>query len=438
MSRNNVLARGVVLLASAVALAGCAPGSAETAQTSDAADVAEVAAGDELEVWYLTGAEDIVNDAVARFEADNPDVTVNAVAYPNDDFKTKFAVGFGTPSGPDVFHTWGGGEFQTFVDGGQVVDLTDFVEENNLEESMGEGPLGAGKINDKQYAVPTIFDMSMVWYNKQIFADLGLTPPTTWDEFLAVITATKDAGLIPIAMANSTQWPGSHWWSEMVTLACGPDMIPNIAAGEEGYDFEDPCFVEAGERIQELVEAGAFNEGFNGLDYDSGESRVLFWSGQAAMNHMGGWTISSAETEAPEMLENMDFFLVPAWDGAVGTSDMLTGGIGQAWGVTKDNRNLEASLELLKYLTDAEAGQVAADIGRNPVIEGVTIENELTAKVSETLAAAPAISLWPNVFLDPETSQAMLVESQALFGLETTPEDAAASLQDVLLQVRGS
>lgn len=430
MKASRLTAAGGLMIAAAVALSGCAPAGAGEGAGDGAAEESN-----EITLWYISDAEEIVAAAVERFEADNPDITVNAVGYANDELKTKVAVGFGTPSGPDVFHTWGGGEFETFVDAGQVANLDEFAAEQGFDTSIGAGALGAGQVDGEQYAIPAIFDASMVWYNTEIFAELGLTTPTTWEEFLDVITAVKDAGLVPIAMANRAQWPGSHWWSEIVALACGPEAVPAIAAGTG--DFSDPCFVEAGERIQELVNAGAFNEGFNGLDYDSGESRQLFWSGQAAMNHMGNWTISAAESEAPEMLEKMDFFTVPAWEGAAGTGDMMTGGVGMMWAAASDNRNLEASTSLIAYLSDAETGQVIADAGRVPAISGPTISNPLTARVAEAIAAAPAISLWPDQFLAPEVSQAMLVQVQALFGLETTPEDAAAVLQQTLESVRG-
>jgi raffinose/stachyose/melibiose transport system substrate-binding protein len=98
-------------------------------------------------------------------------------------------------------------------------------------------------------------------------------------------------------MANKPRWPGTHWWSELVAQSCGPDFVQQVTDGAASFD--DPCVVKAHGHIQELVDAGAFNEGFNGLDYDPGESRQLFWSGKAAMNHMGNWTVGSAARRRP-------------------------------------------------------------------------------------------------------------------------------------------
>ena len=64
------------------------------------------------------------------------------------------------------------------------------------------------QVDGKQYGIP--FDLGMVgfWYNKDLFAQAGITtPPATWDEFLADIDKLKDAGITPIAVGGSRR-PG--------------------------------------------------------------------------------------------------------------------------------------------------------------------------------------------------------------------------------------
>ena len=414
----------------AVALAGCAP----SASTSDEGEYGS----DTVSLWYISDAEPIVAPAIARFEKDNPGVTVDATGYANDDLNTKLAVAIGTKAAPDVFVNRGGSFLDAQVKSDQVIPLDDVVESAGFSESIGAGALATGEVDGSVWAIPVLSDASMVWYNTEIFAKEGLTAPTTWEEFIETVTTLKAAGYTPIAMANKTQWPGLHWWSEIVTLACGPEVLKGIGAGDEDYDFNDPCFVEAGERIQELVEAGAFNEGFNGLDYDTGESRQLFWSGAAAMNHMGNWTVGAALEEAPDMVSNMDFFNVPAWSGAKGSSDMMTGGIGMAWSVTKKSGDSANAQTLVKYLSDEETGQVAAENGRIPVIAGVTLADPLLGKVAESINQASAFQLWPDVVLDPTLATEVYDQSQALFGLETDPQAAAEALQSTLEDIRNN
>ncbi len=424
-----VAAAAVVLLA----VGACSPSSGTPSgeNTGGGGD-----APNEVTLWYLAD-NDMVVGAVERFKADHPDVTVNATEISNDQFKTKIRVGLGTPSGPDVFFTWAGASLAENVSADLVAPLDELVTEKGFDESFASGVLFQGQVDGTQYALPIAVEASQIWYNTEVFEELGVTAPTTWEEFIALIGTVKDAGYTPMAMANKTQWPGAHWWSELVTLACGPDFLSQVSAGSSDVSFEDPCVVTAHQKIRDMVEAGGFNEGFNGLDYDSGESRQLFWSGTAAMNHMGNWTISSAQAEAPEMLDKMSFFNVPAWEGAKGTTDMMTGGISPMYAVSKSAKNLELSQELLSYLVDDKTAKAAAESGRIPVFAGTPIEDPLVQAVSDAINEASVISPWPDQALVPELSTEMLTQSQALFGLETTAEAAAKALQAVYEKVNG-
>lgn len=49
--------------------------------------------------------------------------------------------------------------------------------------------------------------------------------------------------------------------------------------------FEDESFIKAGQRIQDWVKKGYYPEGANGINYDTGGSRMLFYSGQAAISY---------------------------------------------------------------------------------------------------------------------------------------------------------
>jgi raffinose/stachyose/melibiose transport system substrate-binding protein len=383
----------------------------------------------------LSDNKPYVQPAIDRFMKAHPDIKVKAVGYSNDGYKTKIKVALGTPNGPDIFHTWGGGEFSTYVKAGQVQDISSLVTKAGLDKSIGKGVLAAGQVNDVQYALPVAVEASMVWYRTDVFQKLNLTPPKTWAEFLTVIKTLKDAGYIPIAMANKTMWPGGHWWSEVTTQTCGPDFVTKISSPGSGLKFTDPCIIEAGKRIQELVKAGAFNKGFNGLDYDSGESRTLFWSGKAAMNHMGSWTIDSAKKESPAMLKNMNFFPLPQLPIAKGTSAMMSGGIAPQYAISKSSKNMTAAEELLIMMTDEKAGQDAANAGRIPVIAGTQIPEPLTQAVATAIAAAPNLIAWPDQFLPPELSSEMLTTTQSLFGLSMTPEQAAQALDKVAQRV---
>ena len=51
------------------------------------------------------------------------------------------------------------------------------------------------------------YHVEMTWYNKEIFEQYNLTPPTTMDEWLNVCKTLKDNGITPISVDGVDRWP---------------------------------------------------------------------------------------------------------------------------------------------------------------------------------------------------------------------------------------
>lgn len=49
------------------------------------------------------------------------------------------------------------------------------------------------------------------FYNKDIFNELGLEVPETWDQFIEVLDKIKASGMDPIAEGNQDKWPSAHY-----------------------------------------------------------------------------------------------------------------------------------------------------------------------------------------------------------------------------------
>jgi ABC-type glycerol-3-phosphate transport system substrate-binding protein len=60
--------------------------------------------------------------------------------------------------------------------------------------------------DSKTYFLPTFADQAGIYYNKRIFDKLGLKPPTTWDEWMAVNKKLQDAGYDAIQIGGNVVW----------------------------------------------------------------------------------------------------------------------------------------------------------------------------------------------------------------------------------------
>ncbi|WP_395350920.1 extracellular solute-binding protein [Variovorax sp. UC122_21] len=219
---------------------------------------------------------------------------------------------------------------------------------------------------------------AVVFYNAELFRRHGLKPPRTWPELMALVGTLKRLGIAPFALANKSKWPGSMYFMYLVDRIGGPDTFRKAAARTGGEGFAAPAFVEAGRYLQELVKAGAFAPGFNGLDHDTGASRRLLYAGKAAMTLMGSWELGNMQNENPAFRKKVDFFPFPTVPNGKGASDAVIGSIGtNFYSISSACKSPEAAYALIKTMVDDEA--VRAPAGQQPHGAGQGAEGRRSA-----------------------------------------------------------
>lgn len=387
-----------------------------------------------LTLWDIRTAADqatpAVKDAIERFEADNPNINIEHVPTQNDNYKTKLRTAMSADNAPDLFMTWGSAGLERYVDGDKVYSLQSHMTDDWKSQLM-PAAMDLGIVDEEVYGVPvTNVAPALVWYRTDLFEEYGLEVPETYEDLKNVVETFTENGITPFALANKTMWTGSMYYMYLVDRIGGPEAL-QTALSREG-SFTDEPFVEAGRRIQELVEMGAFPDGVNGLDEDSAQSRTLLYTDRAAMYLMGSWAYSAFKNEAPEMLDDFSFFNFPGIESGKGDPSNLVGTPGDNYySVSKKAENKEAAVEFLKYLTDSKMGEELIAIGNVPPFTGVgeKIEDPIMNKIYNSSQEANYIQLWYDQTLPLELAQVHLNTTQALFGMEMTPEEAAEEME---------
>jgi raffinose/stachyose/melibiose transport system substrate-binding protein len=403
------------------------------------APATEAPAGEPVTItwWHITTKDPGLSDwqkMADDYMAAHPNVTIEITVLENEAFKTKLTTVMQSGDPPDIFQSWGGGGFNQQVEAGLLKDITaDLEADPAWKDSFAPGALGVYSYQGKNYGVP--WDMGMVgfWYNKDLFEQAGIdAPPATWPEFLEDVQTLKDAGITPISIGEGDKWPGMHFWNYLATRICGQEKFE--AAMARTGSFTDPCFVEAGVKLQELLALEPFQEGFLGATHD--EMQATFGNGQAAMELSGQWAPSTQAANAADQVgvENLGLFGFPAVDGGAGAgTDVVGGGNGFAIG---KNAEPEA-VDFVKYLTSVENQTIIAANGSGiPVVKGsetgLTDPNML--QVAETFAAADYFQLYYDQFLPPATGSVLNDSVQGLFAGTLTPEQVAQAVEESVAQ----
>ncbi len=104
---------------------------------------------------------------------------------PNDDYVAKVGAAAGSGSLPDLFAAdivyvpnW--------TSQGLFTDITDRIDGLPYADELAQGHIDAGTYEDKEYVLPFVLDLSVMFWNKDLYREAGLDPeqpPTTLEEF---------------------------------------------------------------------------------------------------------------------------------------------------------------------------------------------------------------------------------------------------------------
>ncbi|WP_069998591.1 extracellular solute-binding protein [Cellulosilyticum sp. I15G10I2] len=390
-----------------------------------------------LTLWHIQtngDAPNYIQDSMDRFVADNPQYEVEVVVMQNDAYKQKIRIAMGTDSMPDIFPHWSGGPMVEYIKAGRVADITQYMNKDNYKDKFLDGGIAQATYEDKIWGMPVEnTSVAGIFYNKEIFQRLGLSVPKTISELEKVCDTLLENGIIPFSLANKTKWTGSMYYMYLVERFGGTSVFAAAANRDAGGTFEHEAFKYAGDKIQEWVKKGYFNEGFNGLDEDSGQSRTLLYNDSAAMHLMGSWFLSTAQGENPEFMKKVGFMSFPAVDGGVGHPDSVIGTLGDNfYSIAASCKDVEGAFKAMQYLIDDVAIEKRVADGRLVPVKGLKVDDENLAAVKQAVEKAPTVQLWYDQYLTPEVAELHKDTSQAIFALAMTPEEVNKHMEEAI------
>ncbi|MEW5873130.1 MAG: extracellular solute-binding protein [Chloroflexota bacterium] len=205
---------------------------------------------------------------------------------------------------PDTFQTLGGAELKNYVDSGVLEPLDDLWTELDYANNI-PGPLAkAVSVGGHPYVVPlNMHIQNILYYNLKLFNELGIQPPTTFDELLAACEAIKTGkpDMACLGLGSKEKWGDAFVFDSILLEYGGAEYYVKLYKGEIDV-ATDPVFKTALEKFQLLIPY--INTDHSGLTWD--QSVGLVGSNQAAMVIMGTWAIG-AFTKGSNWEPGVDF-----------------------------------------------------------------------------------------------------------------------------------
>ena len=304
-------------------------------------------------VWY--------SSLMQSFTLKYPDIKVNeTVVASGDEYLNKISTAMAAGNTPDVFKTWLSGRLEPFVEAGRVLPLNNIIDNSpELKNVLNMQYLDTGTFDGQVYAIPTSLTAEIIFYNRAIFKQLGLSIPQTWDELITMVKAIRSSGVSPFSLGNRSAWRGSIPYMAIFDRLNGPDLYKEVVIQHKAK-WDDPAFVKAANYLIRLRDAGAYVENFNALSSDEGD--VLFTTGKTPMFFIGTWMVSSLSEALGNDLSFFDFPKIPTPDGTgLRGGSLLNKDNGFA--ISSDSDHQEQAAVLLKHIFSQEPQKKLAELG---------------------------------------------------------------------------
>jgi raffinose/stachyose/melibiose transport system substrate-binding protein len=299
------------------------------------------------------------------FEEAFPNITIDHVAQPHDEYYQVLRAAVTAGSGPDVVMFHGGArawEFDQFLE-----PLDSYIEHWRHEVSEFTWAAASYQGNpDNPVKVVPLTTQGLGWYySKPAFVQAGLDPeraPKSRDEFLAAAQALKDAGITPIITGMAPENTFLSWGLRVQTVNAYPgDEV--LQWRESGMNFSDPGFVEAVDFFDELHR----REFIDRQAYDM----PLFMEAIEKFAGGGGGFFLGLLSDIAHWKDfedglgkgNVGYFPTVNLPGQSATDSQYLQGVGIGYAIMQWSRNKDIAAEYLKYYGSDGASVLVEMVG---------------------------------------------------------------------------
>ncbi|WP_421732267.1 ABC transporter substrate-binding protein [Cellulomonas sp.] len=366
-TRSARLAAGIVTAGLLVGLAACS-------SADDSSDEPAVSAGPDgtddgttLTLWTRAPLEKQAKLLVAAYN-DTHENQVELTVVPNDDYVAKVGAAAGSDGLPDLFAAdivyvpnW--------VEQGLFQDLTTQIDGLAFKDEINQGHLSAGTVDGKEHVLPFVLDLSMLFWNKDLFAEAGLDPekaPANLTEYAEAAKAVQALNK-PDTYGTATglncggclvfTWFPSVWADgEQVMNEDGTESLLNSDTAKSVYSTWKDLWDSGAVLPSSEDEAGpTWTAGFT-----EGKVGLMFYPA-TLLSSTTGFDVGVAGIPGPE-----------------GGASTFVGGDGI--GVSKDSENAAQAWNFLSWMMseDAQVGVLAKN--NDVVSRGDLADNEFSSK----------------------------------------------------------
>jgi raffinose/stachyose/melibiose transport system substrate-binding protein len=410
--------------ASAAASAAASTAPSTAASPSPAAPVT-------LTLWhnYGTEANAKVTDALVKaYEAAHPNVTIEVVSQPADNYFALLKTASISKTGPDLLTMWTG--LFALQNQGFLEPLNQYIPVDTLNKFDGINWCSKDlNVASGAICVPLDLQFYNGFYNKALFAKAGITSfPTDWTELYAACDKLKAINVLPFTYGTGLQALNAGFYPyydlSYMMMMFSVDDWKKLYSGE--IPWTDPKIVDQLTKWAALKTKGCTNEDV----LANNESVSQFESGKAAMTMEGSWGFPEFQAK---LGADAGVFVAPFSDTPIkGVVEFP----GNGFGVTSYSQHKAEAAAFLAWMVTPDAQKIIADGGLIPTVAGTPPTQSLALGMLD-YGATKGFARYPMIdnVIQPEVTDVATKVLDAVLAGTMSPQDAAKKIQDALMQL---
>ena len=382
--RRTLKASAAMLVVAGLALTGCSG-------TPEADD-------NTLTLWHYEGADSAMgiawDAAIAEFEKETG-ATVEFEEKSFEQIRSTASQVLNSDAAPDILeYNKGNATAGLLASQGLLSPLDDAYEKYGWGDKLAsslqttarysdEGVMGSGSY----YGVPNYGEFVMMYYNKDMFDEYGITVPTTLDEFEDALAAFTAEGITPLA-ESAAEYPLGQLFYQLALSKADRQFVNDYELYENPVDWQGPELTYAAETIADWVDKGYISSDASGLKAE--DAGVSFINGTSPMFYSGSWWYGRFISEA-----KFDFT-----SGLFPDTTLAPGSSGNLWVIPTKSKHPELAEKFIEITMSPEIQALIGNNGGLPVAaDAADITDEKSQELIanfNTLTEQDGLSFYPD------------------------------------------
>ena len=382
-----------------------------------------------LTFWnnYTNDTDHTMANTINKWNTEHPDIQIKASSTENNAYKTKIKTAISANDAPDIIYTWAGGFTEPFVKAGKILPLDSYLNDGTKGKLLPNA-LKNITYDGKIYGLTYNQQAGAFYTNADLFKQNNVKVPTTFDELLNAVKTFKAKGITPMAVGEKGKWPGM-WYYDMIALRTAGSQTCLDALNKKA-SFNQKPFIDAAEKLKELVNAGAFGKDI--LSQTRDESIAQFTQGKIPMYFGGNF---DAQVIDNSLKGKVHAFKFPTIAGGKGSLSEYLGGGADSLCVNANSKHKDEAVKAVKYLAENFSSEMYLTGGGLPEWNYSSLDQSKIDPLSKEImdnivnGSVASVPAW-DLYLTGNYAETHEDLVQSIFGNQITPENFAKQMQD--------